>query len=71
MVDLAFEVKEVSFDQFERRKAPRNIISLFEIQNNFFMKNIFGDDELPIAYDMGIEVKEVPFEHFERRKVQR
>ena len=68
MIDLAFEVKEVSFDQFERRKAPRNTISLFEIQNHFFFKNISGNNELHINFDMGIEVHEVPFEQFERRK---
>jgi hypothetical protein len=71
IVDLAFEVKEVSFDQFERRKSPRNAISLFELQNKAFLNNIFDNGELPITFDMGIEVNEVPFEHFERRKQPR
>jgi hypothetical protein len=70
-VDLAFEVKEVTFDQFERRKAPRNSISLVEILNKSFLKNIFEDDEFPISFDIGIEVDEVPFEKFERRKQPR
>ena len=65
-VDLAFEVNEVSFDQFERRKAPRNYISLIDIQNKSYLNNIFEGEELPIAFDMGIEVDEVPFEQFER-----
>lgn len=70
-IDLAFEVKEVSFDQFERRKMPRNSISLVEILNKSFLKNIFENDELLIRFDYGIEVDEVPFEHFERRKQPR
>ncbi|MGJ8620815.1 MAG: hypothetical protein ACSHWN_10820 [Methylophilaceae bacterium] len=70
-VDIAFEVNEVSFAQFERRKAPRNSISLIEILNKSFLKNIFEDDDLPITFDFGIEVDEVPFEQFERRKQPR
>lgn len=70
-VDIAFEVNEVSFEQFERRKAPRNSISLIEILNKSFLKNIFEDDDLPITFDFGIEVDEVPFEQFERRKQPR
>lgn len=71
MVDLAFEVKEVSFDQFERRKSPRNAISLVELRNKSFLNNIFKNDDLAITFDMGIEVNEVPFEQFERRKQSR
>lgn len=71
MVDLAFEVKEVSFEQFERRKSPRNAISLVELQNKSFLSNIIGKGELPMTFDMGIDVHEVPFEQFERRKQPR
>ena len=71
MVDLAFEVKEVGFDQFERRKSHRNAISLVELQNKYFLNNIFENGNLLITFDMGIEVNEVPFEHFERRKQPR
>jgi hypothetical protein len=71
MVDLAFEVREVSFEQFERRKSPRNAISVVELQNKSFLNNILGHSELPTTFDMGIEVNEVPFEQFERRKQPR
>ncbi len=66
-VDLAFEVAEVSFDEFERRKTPRENISLIEIQNKAFLAHVFNEPKI----DIGIEVNEVAFDQFERRKQPR
>lgn len=71
-VDIAFEVAEVDFEQFERRKAPRENISLVTVQNKAFLSNLFDDTkEQSSALPLGIEVNEVPFAHFERRKEPR
>ena len=71
-VDIAFEVTEVAFEQFERRKTPRNNISLVAVQNKAFFTNLFGDaTEQQARFPLGIEVNEVPFAHFERRKAPR
>jgi hypothetical protein len=64
-VDLAFEVAEVSFDQFERRKTPRRVVSLLDLQSKAFFASIAN---MQIDFDLGIEVNEVPFDQFERRK---
>lgn len=68
-VDLAFNVSEVGFDEFERRKTPRENVSLIEIQNKAFFANISNNTEVTrMPFDQGIEVNEVPFDQFERRK---
>ncbi|PCI60846.1 MAG: hypothetical protein COB34_02005 [Methylophilaceae bacterium] len=68
-VDLAFNVVEVGFDEFERRKMPRENVSLIEIQNKAFFANLLnGAEEIRVPFDLGIEVNEVPFDQFERRK---
>ena len=67
-IDLAFKVSEVSFDQFERRKEPRRVVSLMDLQSKAFFASIANAD---IDFDLGIEVNEVPFDHFERRKSPR
>jgi len=68
-VDMAFEVTEVAFDQFERRKTPRNNISLVAIQNRDYLTDLFSDSVIASnAQNQGIEVNEVPFTQFERRK---
>ena len=68
-VDLAFEVAEVEFDKFERRKMPRENLSVIEIQNKTFFSSFYDEaDNAPTTYDLGIDVNEVPFEQFERRK---
>jgi hypothetical protein len=61
-VDLNFEVSELTFDIFERRKARR--------ENNSFYK-IYKAEQISIEFDLGIEVREVSFDQFERRKVPR
>ena len=71
-VDIAFEVAEVAFEQFERRKAPRENISLVTVKNKAFLSNLFdGTKEQSSEFPVGIEVNEVPFAHFERRKEPR
>jgi hypothetical protein len=68
-LDLAFKVSEVGFDEFERRKAPRENISLIEIQNKAFLANVFNEvEETRGTLNLGIEVNEVPFNQFERRR---
>ncbi|MEE9332329.1 MAG: hypothetical protein V3U89_08880 [Methylophilaceae bacterium] len=68
-VDLAFEVIEVGFDEFERRKTPRKNIFLTEIQNKEFFVNLFNEaEDKRGGVDLGIEVNVVSFDQFERRK---
>lgn len=68
-LDLAFEVTEVDFDEFERRAVPRENISLIEIQNKTFFTNVSNAaDEVRAKLGSGIEVNEVAFNQFERRK---
>lgn len=57
-LDLSVEVTEVSFEEFERRKAPRGNISLIQTQNRIYFANLFseatGKQTRP---DFGIEVE--------------
>jgi hypothetical protein len=56
-LENGIEVREVGFDKFERRKAPRE-------------KKLKLDKRL-VESDLGIEVVEVSFDKFERRKIHR
>jgi hypothetical protein len=56
-LDLGVEVTEVSFEEFERRKAPRGNISLIQTQNRVYFADLFSEAaEKQIAPDFGIEV---------------
>ena len=71
-VDLTFEVVEVGFDQFERRKAPRGNISVVKVQNELYFESILNNQaEATSAFRLAIDVNEVPFDQFERRQHSR
>ncbi|MDP2193525.1 MAG: hypothetical protein Q8K36_03260 [Alphaproteobacteria bacterium] len=66
--DLAIEVQEVDFEQFERRKHPRENGHYRYIENNFLSTNSeYQLEEAQMEASAGIEVHEVTFDQFERR----
>lgn len=71
-IDLAIEVREVAFDQFERRKYPRENRFFIDIQGNTFSDNKgYQLAEARTDTHLGIEVREVTFDQFERRMAPR
>lgn len=67
-LDLAIEVREVAFDQFERRRYPRENRFFIEIKGKYFFDHkSYQVTEPAIDADLGIEVREVTFDQFERR----
>jgi hypothetical protein len=71
-IDLGIEVSEVTFDEFERRKAPRASISINDIRSkDYFANNSYEVEQIRFDIDLGIEVSEVAFDQFERRKAPR
>jgi stalled ribosome rescue protein Dom34 len=71
-IDLGIEVSEVTFDEFERRKAPRVSISINEIRSkDYFANDSYKGEQIRFEVDLGIEVNEIAFDQFERRKAPR
>lgn len=71
-LEAGIEVREVTFDEFERRKSPRTRISIDEITSKDYFANVsYALERLEFEVDYGIEVNEVTFVQFERRKVPR
>jgi hypothetical protein len=70
--DLAIEVQEVDFEQFERRKYPRENRLYIDVEGKFFSKNReYQLAEAQMEASSGIEVHEVTFDQFERRMAPR
>lgn len=64
-IELAIEVREVAFEEFERRKSPRKNISVIEIQNKAFFEQVFNEPkDSQTLLDSGIVVKELSLDEF-------
>jgi hypothetical protein len=70
--DLAIEVQEVDFEQFERRKYPRENRLYMDVEYNLLSANrAYPLAEAQLEVNSGIEVHEVTFDQFERRMAPR
>ena len=68
-LDSDIDVCEVSFDEFERRKRPRENRYSNEFKSNTLLQNQYHTPkEIRIEYDFGIEVHEILFEQFKHQK---
>jgi len=68
-LDLGIEVREVNFEEFERRHAFRENVIFSETQRNaYFADNFYEKEQIRIEV---YTVTEVNFDQFERRKFPR